>query len=53
MCAKRRYDSEHAAKAAHRRFGGRIRVYRCDECKGYHVTASEKRENHRDYREVK
>jgi hypothetical protein len=44
-CAKRRYDSVEQARKAHRRFGGRIRVYRCPECRGYHVTANEKREN--------
>lgn len=41
-CAKRRFSSEQTAKAAHRRAGYRLRVYRCDECRGYHTTNVDK-----------
>lgn len=42
-CLKRGYKSKRAALAAHARFGGRLRVYYCEDCCLWHVTASEKR----------
>jgi hypothetical protein len=49
-CGKRRFLSVLHARQAHRRAGYRIRVYRCEACRGYHVTAQDKRE--RRYRDT-
>lgn len=39
---KRTFRSERDARSAHRKAGYRIRVYRCDDCRFYHVTSHEK-----------
>jgi hypothetical protein len=49
-CVKRAFRSIKHARAANRGFGGRMRVYQCEACRWYHVTASEKRENWRGWR---
>lgn len=42
-CIKKRFESERQAKQAHANASYRIRAYRCEDCHGWHVTASEKR----------
>lgn len=42
-CTKRRFGGKHDARLAHRKCGYRLRVYRCQDCRGWHVTNSEKR----------
>lgn len=42
MCFKRAYASEHDARCAHRRAGWRVKVYRCPQCKRFHVANKEK-----------
>lgn len=42
-CGKRMYLSAHAAKGAHRKASCRLQPYYCSRCRGWHVTASEKR----------
>lgn len=44
-CAKRPFPSAHAAKIGHRHAGYRIRPYWCEDCRAWHVTNAEKREN--------
>ena len=41
-CTKRKFRGLHDARKAHTRAGFRIRVYRCDECRAFHVTNAEK-----------
>lgn len=41
-CKKRLFGSACAARQAHSTAGYRVRVYRCPDDAGYHVTASEK-----------
>lgn len=43
VCGKRIYQSDHAAKAAHRNASYRLRPYYCQKCRGWHVTNAEKR----------
>lgn len=42
-CEKRTYKSRKAARFAVRRAGNRLRTYKCDVCRGWHVTDSEKK----------
>lgn len=42
-CRKRAYTSVRAARLAHRSASWRLRVYRCADCRKFHVTAQEKR----------
>lgn len=51
-CKKRRYRDEVSAKLAmastslkdHRRIKNEIRLYKCNRCKGYHLTSQPYRE---------
>lgn len=42
-CGKRGYPSERDARDAHRHASFRFRVYWCEQCQAWHVTAAEKR----------
>jgi hypothetical protein len=42
-CGKRCYGSPDRAKRANRHAGFRLRAYRCERCRAWHVTSSEKR----------
>jgi hypothetical protein len=48
MCGKRCFTSLEHARRAHRHASWRFRVYWCDDCGAYHVTASEKRRGERE-----
>lgn len=51
LCAKRRFTGVHSARQAYRQAGFRIRTYKCDKCRGYHVTNDEKHGRARDRRD--
>ena len=42
-CSKKVYVSVREARVCHNNAHWRIRVYWCDECRGYHATNAEKR----------
>jgi hypothetical protein len=49
-CGKRCYSSARRAKEAHRRFGWRIRAYRCETCRAWHAANHEKGDAARERR---